>query len=307
MPERHDGGYRLLFSHPRMVEDLLHGFLASEVRQGAAGLERRSEIQVSDRLDRREQDLVWRLRRSRGEPPLYLLLEFQSEPDPQMPVRISVYRGLLHQNLVRSRELSRAAEPPPILAVVLYNGVRRWNGRPDASYRLIDMRRVSLPADPDNLVARLCELERSRTPEALTRSVERLARLLAGADLEDLRRAFNTFLRQSLLPARFPEAQIPAMLDLEEMRPMLRETVLGWTQEWMKEGLEKGRKQGLEKGRREGRRDGEAVLLVRLLKLKFGALGPEDQARIDAADAERLLAWGERVLTARSLDEVFEG
>jgi len=111
--------------------------------------------------------------------------------------------------------------------------------------------------------------------------------------MADLRRAFNSFLRESLLPARFPEARIPAMLELEEMRPMLRETVLEWTREWEQNGLQKGR------------REGEARLLMRLLELKFGPLKPEDQARIDGADAERLLAWGERVLTARSLAEVF--
>src|SRR6185295_1280271 len=137
------------------------------------------------------------------------------------------------------------------------------------------------------------------TPEALNRPVERLARLLAGGGMADLRRAFNSFLRESLLPGRFPEAQIPAMLELEEMRPMLRETVMEWTREWKDEGLREGR--------REGRREGEAKLLMRLLELKFGPLQPEAQARIDNADAERLLAWGERVLTARSIEEVFEG
>ena len=297
MPERHDGSYRLLFSHPRMVQDLLRGFLASEVPPGIGGLERRSEIQVSDRLERREQDLVWRLQGAQEEPAQYLLLEFQSEPDPLMDLRMTGYRSLLLQGLVRSGEVPRLTEAL-ILPVVLYNGLQGWIGPRDASYRLIDMRRAPLPAAPDNLVARLCELERSRTPEALTEVVEKLAGLLAPAEMAGLRRAFRVFLRQSLLPGRFPEAQIPAMLDLEEMRPMLRETVIGWTQEWKREGLEKGRK--------EGRREGEAALLIRLLEFKFGPLRPEDRSRIDTADAERLLAWGERVLTARSLDEVFE-
>jgi len=121
--------------------------------------------------------------------------------------------------------------------------------------------------------------------------VERLARLLAGPEMADLRRAFNSFLRESLLPARFPEARIPAMLELEEMRPMLRETVLEWTREW----------------EQKGRREGEATVLMRLLELKFGSLKPEDRARIDGADTERLVEWAERVLTARSLDEVFSG
>ena len=294
MAERHDGGYRLLFSHPRMVEDLLRGFLHLE-GSAPALLERRSEVYVSDRLEKREQDLVWRLRGPRGEPPQYLLLEFQSEPDPQMALRFSVYEGLLRQALARSREVS-PSEDPSIVAVVVYNGRERWTERSASkgSYRLVDVNRDPLPADPDNLVALLFQLERSRTPEALNRPVERLARLLAGGEMADLRRAFNSFLRESLLPGRFPEARIPAMLELEEIRPMLRETVLGWTREWKDEGL------------REGRREGVANALVRQLKLKFGSLRPEDQARIESADAERLLAWIERVLTARSLDEVFE-
>lgn len=295
MPERHDGGYRLLFSHPRMVEDLLRGFLRLE---GAAPdlFERRSEVYVSDRLERREQDLVWRLRRPRGEPSQYLLLEFQSEPDPQMALRISVYQGLLRQNLARSREVPPSADPS-IVAVVVYNGREPWTERSASrdSYRLVDVQRDPLPADPDNLVALLFQLERSRTPEALNRPVEQLAGFLAGGEMADLRRAFNSFLRESLLPGRFPEARIPAMLELEEVRPMLRETVLEWTREWEQNGVQKGRREGV------------ANALVRQLKLKFGSLRPEDQARIEAADAEQLLAWIERVLTARSIDEVFEG
>lgn len=70
---------------------------------------------------------------------------------------------------------------------------------------------------------------------------------------------------------------------------MLRQTVLEWTREWES----------------RGRRQGEAAFLVRLLERRFGPLRTRDRERIDAADDERLLDWGERVLTARSLDEVF--
>ncbi len=295
MVQRHDGGYRLLFSHPRMVEDLLRGFLQSDLPEPVGSMERRSEIYISDRLERREQDLVWRLRGTGGEPLLYLLLEFQSEPDPQMAVRMAVYRGLLHQDLIRIGEIPRSAGPPSILSVVLYNGPERWSERAEAPFRLLDAIREPLPPDSDNLVALLFGLERSRTPEALAGPVERLGRLLKGPDAADLRRAFKAFLRESLLPNRFPAARIPAMLELEEIRPMLRETVRGWTQEWEQDGI------------RKGRREGEATLLIRLLELKFGPLQPGDRARIDAADSEQLLAWGERVLTARSSDEVFCG
>ena len=240
MPERHDGSYRLLFSYPRMVEDLLRGFLPVEVPEGSS-LERRAEIQVSDRLHRREQDLVWCLRGPGREPILNLMLEFQSEVDPDMDLRISIYKGLLSQDLRRSQ---KTRDLPPVEAAVLYNGRPRWNQRAPSSFRLIDLRRHPLPADPDNLVALLCQLERSKTPEALTQPVERLARLLAGPEMASLRRAFVTFLRESLLPGRFPETRISAIIELEEVRPMLRETVMKWTREWERRGQELGRREG---------------------------------------------------------------
>ena len=146
----------------------------------------------------------------------------------------------------------------------------------------------------DNLVALLFELERCRTPEAIDRVVGHLVRMLAAPEQAGLRRAFTTFLRESLLPARFPEAKVEAVRDL---RPMLKETVKGWTREWERQGLEKGLKKGV--------RQGEATLLARLLERKFGPLSARIRQRVDRADAETLLTWGERVLTARSLAEVF--
>jgi len=287
MPEKHDGSYRLLFSHPRMVENLLRGFLP-EISH-LSPLERRSEVYLSDRLDRREQDLVWRLRGPGGES-TYLLLEFQSRPDPQMSLRISVYTGLLLQDLIRSREISSWAPPPLIQAVVLYNGKARWPGTSDL-FRRLDAIHDPLPDDPGNLVVLLFELERSRSADELTGLLERLAGLVADPELADLRRAFNAFLRESLLPARFPGVWFPAMADLEEMRPMLRETVMEWTREWL----------------REGEHEGEVKILVRQLEKKFGSLREEARQRLNTADSDQLLDWSERILTARSLNEVFGG
>jgi predicted transposase YdaD len=70
-----------------------------------------------------------------------------------------------------------------------------------------------------------------------------------------------------------------------------------WTQQW----LEKGRQQG----RQEGRQEGEAELLLRMIERRFGPLSAADRARIQRADAGALLIWGDRLLSARSLAEVF--
>jgi len=60
-----------------------------------------------------------------------------------------------------------------------------------------------------------------------------------------------------------------------------------------------------EKALQEGRQEGEARLLLRQLRLKFGPLDPETEERVRSADADRLLAWGERILAAESPQDVF--
>ena len=68
------------------------------------------------------------------------------------------------------------------------------------------------------------------------------------------------------------------------------ETVLDWTRQWQD----------------EGRRLGGAELLLRQAERKFGPLQNHDRTRIELAPQDRLLLWGERLLSARSLDEVFQ-
>jgi predicted transposase YdaD len=75
------------------------------------------------------------------------------------------------------------------------------------------------------------------------------------------------------------------------------------------EGHAEGRREGEAEGRREGeaegRREGEAEVLLRQLRLRFGALPEDVTARLNTADAETLLRWSERVLSASTLDAVF--
>jgi hypothetical protein len=56
----------------------------------------------------------------------------------------------------------------------------------------------------------------------------------------------------------------------------------------------------------QGLRQGEAAVVLRLLECRFGPLDETVRQRIQAADAETLLLWGERVLTAQTLTDVFE-
>jgi hypothetical protein len=59
-----------------------------------------------------------------------------------------------------------------------------------------------------------------------------------------------------------------------------------------------------EQMRREGREEGRAEVLRKLLSLKFGTVRPEHEARLSAATPGELDRWVERVLTAKTIEEV---
>ncbi len=67
---------------------------------------------------------------------------------------------------------------------------------------------------------------------------------------------------------------------------------------------ERFRQQGMQQGMQQGVQQGEARVLVRLLKSKFGELPEDRRQQIESADTQTLLEWSERVLTAKSLEEV---
>ena len=108
-----------------------------------------------------------------------------------------------------------------------------------------------------------------------------------------MRRAFESWLQDVILPRFGVSQEEAATLKLEELENMLAESIDRWNREILEKGLEKGRQAG------------EALMVLRLLRLKFGPLAPETEERVRSADQDLLLTWGERVLTAERLQDVF--
>jgi hypothetical protein len=316
----HDQSYKLLFSHPEMVTDLLRGFVREEWVEHLdfGSLEKVSGTYVADDLREREDDVIWRVRWGQDWLYVYLLIEFQSTVDRYMAIRILVYLGLLYQDLVRTGQLAAEGRLPPVLPLVLYNGSRRWDApvdvaelvvpmpggletyRPRLKYFLLD---EGCYADSElaplrNLAAALFRMENSRTPQDVEQVLAALVTWLQSPEQTSLRRAFTVWLKRVFLPGKLPGVELGTIGDLQEVQSMLAERVTEWTEEWKRQGV----LEGLEKGRQEG----EVAFLLRLLELRFGPLDESARNRVHQADADTLLLWGERVLTATSLADVFK-
>jgi hypothetical protein len=76
----HDASYKLLFSHPEMVAELLRGYVKEPwvADLDFASLEKVNASYVSEDLRQREDDVVWRVRLRPRWVCLYLLLEFMN-------------------------------------------------------------------------------------------------------------------------------------------------------------------------------------------------------------------------------------
>jgi len=312
----HDTGYKLLFSHPEMVRDLLTGYLGGAWLEQADfnTLERVNASYVSDTERQRHDDMVWRLRVGQQWVWVYLLLEFQSEPDPWMALRMMVYVGLLSQHLVNEGEL-QDRHLPTVVPMVLYNGAAAWKSatdvancygpslpglepyRPRLLYHLIDEARLKLHPLPEmrNLAEALFRLERSRTPADIAQVLGALGQFLQGEAMQPLRRTISVWVRM-LLRRKAPRAnidEIDTINDLLEGSAMLEQTI----ERWFDEATMKGVNQGLQQG--------YAKALALQLRLRFGAVPEWVDARLSEASEAQLLDWMGRILTAASLSELF--
>ncbi|MCX7112077.1 MAG: Rpn family recombination-promoting nuclease/putative transposase [Proteobacteria bacterium] len=326
----HDHSYKLLFSHPEMVADLLRGFVHEDWVNDLdfATLERVSDGYVTDDLRERVDDIVWRVRLGPEWLYVYLLIEFQSSVDQFMAVRMLTYLGLLYQDIIRTGGLMADRKLPPVLPIVLYNGKPRWTAatevseliaaaptglgryRPHLRYLLLDEGRYteSELAPLRNLTAALFRLENSRTPQDMEQVLTALVEWLKSPGQDSLRRAFTVWLKRVLLPGRMPGVDFENLNELQEVKSMLAERVIEWTEEWKQQGIQKGIElgweKGLQEGRQEGRQEGEASLLFRLMELRFGRVDEQTRHRLQTADAETLLRWGDRLLSAASAEDV---
>ncbi len=270
-----------------------------------SSLEPVSEAHPRDEIGMRYDDMIWRLRwRDSGEwIYVYLLLEFQSYDEPFMAVRVLDYDGGLYHQLVRALKLKRGDKLPLVLPVVLYRGQPAWTAEEDVFELIADAPDELVPYLPHlryllldanaftadrlkgmrNPVACLLWLEGSRALE--TQPIDELDKLLSKPEDAELRRAFVHWLTRAFLPSRLPGVTVPEVKKLEEVSPMIAENAIDWSVQW--------------------RQEGEADLLLRQMRRLYGPLAPAVETRVRGAKADQLLEWGERLVTTRSLEEVF--
>ncbi len=260
---------------------------------------------------------------------VYVLVEHQSRPDVDMPLRLL---GYLVEVWRRARRAEPAQPLPLIIPVVLSHAPGGWTA-PRALRELFAPDLVgdvtlaalwpSLPIIVEDLAvlsnADLAARVPARVPRLtwwLLRDARDPSRLLANvapwaADLEQVAVEDPVALAQlarylTLVADPFSIDAIRAKL--EQHAPRTAEAAMTYGELLIQQGLEKGIAQGIaqgiEQGIEQGRQQSLVASVTRLLELRFGALTAAQRERLAAASIVELEVSLERILFAASADAV---
>ena len=285
-----DAGERIDWRQP-------HEFLDTELRQVVQDAE----------LGRRHADVLVRVTTLDGlTEHVYVHVEVQGGRESDFARRMFVYHYRLFDRF----------DAPVASFAVLADDDPRW--KPDGfSFEVLGLTHsvqfgIAKLLDHEQ---RLEQLQEDANPFALVTAAHLLTRRTRG----DTERRYEAKLRLTRLLYRqgWERQQVldlfavldwmmrlPATLQQrlwQDVDAMDEEKRMAYVTTWEQRGIEKGREQGLEQGRALG----QAALLERQLSRRFGTLSEEARSLLASATPEQLQTWGDRVLDAGSLGEVF--
>jgi predicted transposase YdaD len=323
----HDAAHKSFFSFPEVVQSLILGFIPGKwvSRLNFKSLEKVSGHFVSDDLRLRYSDLVWRVKSKDGAwHYIYFLLEFQQEIDPWMAVRIMTYVGLLYQDLIKAKIIKKSDPLPLVFPLVYYTGRTSWSAPldvgemlapvpsdlqkfcPRVPYFLLETAKFTEEElDRENIASQLIRME-NIAPARMAEPVQSLAGMLKAKRFMALKDTIVEWLRRSF--ENRPGFQWSAMegLKLEEVSNML--TLSQNLDEWERKFEEKGIQQGIQQGIQKGMLKARIEVLSNLLTERFGAKIAAVCAaeRLRNASSRQIDIWLKRILTAKTVNEVFD-
>lgn len=324
----HDRFFKETFSHLDLARPFFQNFLPPEISQALQWetLKREEGSFLDEALRECSSDLLFTVG-STGNTTvlLYCLFEHQKTPDRWMALRVLHYQVLIWRGWLKKHP--RAKKLPLILPIVLYQGSRPWR----ASTQFIDL--IQLPEDIDvaslkglitNSGFQRIDLRDNDNVDHLTtiplkvvlRIMRELGKPSPGQDVEGIFRTIADLPDQGIDPEYIrscityvfhasrkldQKAFLKQIHDLES-KPNLKENIMNIASAIVRESEARG----LVKGEELGLRKGKAGLLKQQLESRFGALPKWATGRIEDASAEELERWALQVLSALSLEEVFQ-
>lgn len=264
--QTHDKGYKYLFSHKELVQELIEGFAPLPLVENLdfATLKKENGSFITPAMKKRDSDVVWsaQLKNTDQTIYLYLLLEFQSGVDKSMPIRMLQYVAALYDDLNKQNRLSLKKGLPPVFPVVLYNGQPQWTAQetlsslylnlpdylvpyqPQLRYYLIDEERVDDAKIESviNGISTIFSFEKAHEYAQARHSTQKLVRYLEslGEDKRALAMAVLKWVTVHL-KKNYPTINIAPVEQIIKEPSMLAQNVENWEREIKSEGKLEGK------------------------------------------------------------------
>lgn len=251
---------------------------------------------------------------------IYLLIEHQREAERLMPLRILEYvtkviRKHLHEN--------GNVPLPLVYPCVLYNGSESYSHTTDLfelfqdssfareiflkPFQLIDLTQLS---DDDlkkesllGVMEMLLKYAFARDTIALIRNIDDLLQHADKMQEVELLRESAEYVFQTT------KDNLSKHEVLNEFKKHLslptQKNIMTLTDVWIEEGRQEGLQKGLQEGRQEGLQKIRSLLLKQLKRRFPNQITSNHLQLIEEADSDSLSLWGEKLIDASSIGEVF--
>lgn len=308
----HDALFKAAFSHPERAAEELRCVLppALLARMDLSSLSLEAGSFIDEALRARHTDLLFSVTLDGRPARIYILFEHQSSDEPWMPLRLlhymlHIWNGYLAEAPADTRRL------PVIIPVVLHHSDTGWRS-PTRFEALIDPPPEAAPFTPhfgfllDDLTHHSELALHERTASAFTRLALLALRQTRGAsDLVRMLNGWSKLIDELVATHDGPAALRLILTYIFQVHGPAAFAAIDTTAV----ELNKGGKQIMESMAqyldRTGQQKGRCQLFLKMTNHRFGALSPAQLERIEAADSPTLERWSLRLLTAKSLAELF--
>ncbi|AOR95218.1 transposase [Clostridium butyricum] len=227
----HDVGYKHIFSHKATFLEFLRSFTKKEwanlIKEEDLILVDKSYI-LSD-FEEEESDILYKVKIDDKEVIFYVLLEFQSKVDFQMPMRLLFYMTEVWRDILKNTDKNtrkrKSFKLPAIIPIVLYNGKNKWTAKMnfkeilsgyelfednilDFNYMLFDINRYDDDEliNMSNLVSAIFLLDQEMNEEELIRRLRKIIYVLKKISPEQFN-VFKQWLKNIVKPRLKEEMQ----------------------------------------------------------------------------------------------------
>ena len=321
----HDGLVKWTFSQQEHAIGLLRAALPPEV---AAAVDFRTlrvekDTFVDSALKKSYSDVILSARMGADRIYFHVLVEHQRKVEALMVLRVLHYMVLLWRRLLRDEP--KLVTLPPIVPLLIHHSDTGWTAA-TAFQDVIAGKgpaRDALERHIPRFDLRLIDLSEGRAANLVEEALTALGKVafwcmsVAGDDeryereighiaaaIDEVLRAPHA--RDALEPLLRYLASTHRRMRRDKVARLLMNVVGPKAQEVIVTFLDEIELRGERKGERKGERQGRERMLLAQLAARFGKVPASAKTRIHEADDATLAAWAVEVLTAETLERVFE-